>query len=117
MLKNEIELANTIRKIRREKGISQEYIASQLQLSQQAYQKIENCTTRINIDHLTKIATALEIDLHKLVQPEANGNKLRPTERDINDTLTLLQHQSEEIIYLRKQNERMLGLIESSKSV
>lgn len=117
MLKNEIELANNIRKIRRDKGFSQEYLATCLQLSQQAYQKIENGSTKISINHLTEIAVALEVDLNKLVQPKENGKKLNPSVREINDTLTLLQHQSEEISYLRSQNERLLGLIESSNSV
>ena len=50
-----------IRKIRRDKDLTQEYMAFEMGISQKAYSDIENSNVKINLDILTKISSILEI--------------------------------------------------------
>jgi transcriptional regulator with XRE-family HTH domain len=50
-----------IRKIRRSKDLTQEYMAFEMGISQKAYSDIENSKVKINLDILTKISAILEI--------------------------------------------------------
>ncbi|KFF24068.1 helix-turn-helix domain-containing protein [Chryseobacterium vrystaatense] len=50
-----------IRKIRRSKDFTQEYMAFEMGISQKAYSDIENSKVKINLDILTKISDILEI--------------------------------------------------------
>lgn len=62
--KTEIMLLKTeqIRKIRREKDFSQDYIAEILGLSQSQYSRIENAECSIDIDKANKIAEILGVN-------------------------------------------------------
>lgn len=50
-----------IRKIRRGKDLTQEYMAFEMGISQKAYSDIENAKVKINIDILNRISTILDI--------------------------------------------------------
>ncbi|WP_262149143.1 helix-turn-helix domain-containing protein [Chryseobacterium foetidum] len=50
-----------IRKIRREKDYTQEYMAFEMGISQKAYSDIENSKVKMNIEMLTKISEILNI--------------------------------------------------------
>lgn len=50
-----------IRKIRRERDFTQEYMAFEMGISQKAYSDIENSKVKINLEILTKISDILEI--------------------------------------------------------
>ncbi len=52
-----------IRIERQKKGYSQEYIAQQLNISQQAYSKIEKRPHKTCLETILKIATFLELNL------------------------------------------------------
>jgi XRE family transcriptional regulator len=52
---------NNLRKIRREKDLTQEYIAFELGISQKTYSDIENGKTKINQQYLEKIASILKV--------------------------------------------------------
>ena len=56
-----------IKKIRVEKGYSQEYMADMLSISQNAYHKLERGHTRINLKKFIDIATILEIEISELI--------------------------------------------------
>ena len=51
----------SIRKIRREKDFTQEYMAFEMGISQKAYSDIENSKVKINLDILNKISAILGI--------------------------------------------------------
>ena len=53
----------SLRKYRLEKNYTQEYMASQLNISQSGYGRIENGTTPLTIEMLEKFLVILEIDL------------------------------------------------------
>jgi len=50
-----------IRKIRRERDFTQEYMAFEMGISQKAYSDIENSKVKINLDILTKVSAILDI--------------------------------------------------------
>jgi len=50
-----------IRKIRRERDLTQEYMAFEMGISQKAYSDIENSKVKINLEILTKISDILQI--------------------------------------------------------
>lgn len=52
-----------IRKIREQKGFSQDYMATELSISQASYARIENEATKLTIDRLSKIAEILQTDI------------------------------------------------------
>ena len=51
----------SIRKIRRDKDYTQEYMAFEMGISQKAYSDIENSKVKMNLEILTKISEILEI--------------------------------------------------------
>ncbi|PSL47553.1 helix-turn-helix protein [Chitinophaga niastensis] len=61
-------IADIIRKLRMERNLTQEYIAHELDISQNAYCKIENGQVNITVDRLEKIAAILETPLAVLFQ-------------------------------------------------
>ncbi len=50
-----------IRKIRRSRDFTQEYMAFEMGISQKAYSDIENSKVKINLEILTKISEILDI--------------------------------------------------------
>lgn len=57
-----------IRNYRLIKGYSQEYMSSELNISQTAYHKIESGKVKLKVSTLLRIAELLEIDLLVLFQ-------------------------------------------------
>lgn len=58
-----IRICSQIRKFRKEKGLSQENMASDLGISQTAYTNLENGVTHLSVDRLMLIAHLLERDI------------------------------------------------------
>jgi len=52
-----------IKRIREQKGYSQEFMASKLDISQASYARIESQEIRLSIERLQKIANILETDI------------------------------------------------------
>lgn len=50
-----------IRKIRRDRDFTQEYMAFEMGISQKAYSDIENSKVKINLEILTKVSNILDI--------------------------------------------------------
>ncbi|MDO4782536.1 MAG: helix-turn-helix transcriptional regulator [Capnocytophaga felis] len=61
-----------IRKIREQKGFSQEYIANELNISQASYARLENEDTKITVERLYQIAKILDTEITDFF----NSNKL-----------------------------------------
>ncbi len=60
-------IALNLRNARLMRNYSQEYIALQLKISQNAYSKIEIGRTRITVETVFKIAGILEVDIYTLL--------------------------------------------------
>lgn len=65
-------VAVNIRKIREYRNYTQEYLAMKLDISQNAYSKIELGYTKITLERLYEIAQILEVDLIQLIKAEDN---------------------------------------------
>jgi transcriptional regulator with XRE-family HTH domain len=63
-------VAVNIRKIREFRNYTQEYLAMKLNISQNAYSKIELGYTKITLERLYQIAQILEVDLIELIKAE-----------------------------------------------
>lgn len=61
-------ISKNIRKYRELKGYSQEYMAHELDITQASYAKIENNTTKINVERLFAIAKVLEMDAGDILE-------------------------------------------------
>lgn len=92
-------LSNTLRQLRLQKGYSQEYMASQIGISQSAYARIENDCTPLTLKRLQKIATVLGTSLSLLVNPK-NSNP--ETEKDLAFYKTLLLEKDKHISKLEE---------------
>ncbi|AXE16603.1 hypothetical protein DR864_02100 [Runella rosea] len=58
-----------IRKLRKEKKLSREDMAHHLDISLEAYRKIENGTTNLSLDRLEQICEVLETDIFRMLTP------------------------------------------------
>jgi len=61
------KVALNLRNARLMRNYSQEYMALQLKISQNAYSKMEMGRTRITVESVFKIAGILEVDIHTLL--------------------------------------------------
>lgn len=61
-------VAVNIRKIREHLNYTQEYLAMKLNISQNAYSKIELGYTKITLERLYQIAQVLEVDVIELIK-------------------------------------------------
>ena len=119
-----------IKKIREDKGLSQEYMAMKLGISQSTYTKVERGEVNLYVDRLLKIIKILDVGLAKVFDEEAqniynvnsndsstNTNQVQVVENIYNgnkDVIDKLQnvfeeenkHLKEEIAFLRKMLEK-----------
>jgi len=64
-------VAANIRKIREERNYTQDYLAAKLEISQNAYSKIELGYSNITLSRLVHIAQILEVELLDLINVES----------------------------------------------
>lgn len=64
-----------IKKIREQKKITQEEVARQMGISQNAYSKIENNITQLTINHVKQISTALDVSPLELLRGDFEVHK------------------------------------------
>jgi transcriptional regulator with XRE-family HTH domain len=62
-----MNIGTNIKNIRELKNFSQEYVSTEIGLSQSTYSRIENGTAPVKIDTLQRIAEVLEVDLSTLI--------------------------------------------------
>ena len=55
-----------IRKRRNELGYSQQYVSSQLNITQSSYNKIENGTTELTVSMLTQLCKTLQLEYESM---------------------------------------------------
>lgn len=62
-----IQVGEQIRKIRRSKDLSQEFVASKLGVSQNYVQKVESNKVKMSLDKLEQFAEVLEVEVGELL--------------------------------------------------
>jgi len=113
--------AKRIRKYREALDYSQEFMASKLGISQPAFAKIENGTTKVNIEKLLNIAKILNVEPYKLLEDSKTINQINNDYaygfvenlyQDNKETTQKLLNQLEsENKRLCIENERLLKLV------
>ena len=64
-----------IKKIREQKKLTQEEVARQIGMSQNAYSKIENNITQLTINHVKQISAALDVSPLELLRGDLEVHK------------------------------------------
>lgn len=118
-----LDLGAKIRMLREIKGFSQDSIATQIGLSQQAFQKIEAGDTKISIERANKIAKSLELNLESLLNFQPNNYLNNCTQSGVVNTNNLASDKmvaqfenqtlflQKEIEFLKEQNTKLLELL------
>lgn len=96
-------IGNRIKRIREYRSYSQEFMASELQISQSAYSDLENNKTKLNLERMTKIAEILDIDIIKLLTKSFTLEELQQS--NITNTTNLFIQLSNQ---LKTQYEKRL---------
>ncbi|MGY0425983.1 MAG: helix-turn-helix domain-containing protein [Polaribacter sp.] len=107
----EINIGSKIRKVRKVKGFSQEYMAISLGITQNSYSKLENQKTKLSLELINKISEILEIDFIDLISFDENSifdknnnmldNNFSKELKELYEDQII--HLKEEIIFLQKQ--------------
>ena len=61
------EVANSIKKLRQEKQLSQEQLAEQLHVTRQAVSNWENGKTQPDVDTLTQLAAVFDVSVERII--------------------------------------------------
>ncbi len=62
-------IAENIRKLRMERGLSQEGLAELADFHRTYVSQLERCVTNVSIDGLERLAMALDVDIRVLLKP------------------------------------------------
>lgn len=104
-------IGQRIKKLREEKGITQEAMAVQLDVTQSNYGRLEKDDRRLNVVKLLKIARLLEVNITYLFNEgpadiNANPDSFSQSNKEVYDILVdslraEIQHLKEEVSFLR----------------
>lgn len=107
------KISGNIRKIRKMKGYTQEWMAAKLGVSQKAYSKLETGKTNLNEKYLQKVATIFDVGTAEIVHfsEDILSKKRLITREEAERRLAkisevfydLLMKKDEEIDYYRKK--------------
>ena len=98
-----------IRQLRTQQGISQEFMAEELGITQPSYARLETEDSRINVVRLMIIAKILEVSASELLGEKSNniihhnnGDNAQAYIKAINSDKNHIQSLKDEITFLRK---------------
>ena len=113
-----IETAIRIKKIREYRNYTQQFMADSLELSQNAYCKIENGTTKLTIDRLEEIATILDVPVESILSSQNQTFNIEHNTIDkLYGNIENLYEANKELLekqigLLQTQNEHLLKTID-----
>lgn len=99
---------HTIRQHRQNKKYTQEYMAEQLGISQNAYFKIETDQTKLKVDVLNQIAKVLEVDPSELLNASGEKYSINQSSYDNSQGVVIQEHNFDAERTLWQQLERDL---------
>ena len=89
-----------IKKLRENKGLSQQQLADQLSISLKTYQNFENGITKLDLDRLKEVATKLEISVEELINIGDEGvyiNEIKNNDVGYNNNQVNITHHRSEL--------------------
>ena len=101
-------LVKRIKDLRNQKGLSHEYVAFKLKISQAAYCKIEKNYTKITVERLFQIAEILETNVSELLLT----NSCTVTQTNNANMPSYLEQMAHFCHNCKEQNQKMLALFE-----
>lgn len=108
-------VGSRIKKYREEKGITQDLMAHELEISQSNYGRLEKDDKRLTVPKLTKIAEILDISVSVLFGEKAN-NIIHENHGDLAQNGTLIQNNKQQIDSLRDEISFLRKIIEENFS-
>lgn len=104
------DVLERIKKIRKERGYSHEYIASELNISQVAYSKLEKNETKLTVERLYKLSEILETPVADLLEVDAKN----VFHQNNNDKGTFIGNQDIQNLYQenKEKTEKLIYLYE-----
>ena len=106
-------VGNKIRKTREERGLTQDFMAMELEVSQSNYGRLEKDDNRLTVPKLLKIAEVLEVNVSYLfgekdanLNQHNNGDNAQASIGTIYSDKDHIQSLKEDILFLR---ERLTG--------
>jgi transcriptional regulator with XRE-family HTH domain len=114
--KEGIKIGNKLRKLRMDKGYSQEYLAEVLNISQKTYSNMEIDKSSISVDTLKKIAAEYNVDLMEILSDE----RVIVQHNNSHDNSTfqggiIINHLSDELLTQLKERIEDLKVIVAEK--
>lgn len=102
---------NNIKRLRKQKGYSHEYVAHELDISQVAYTKLERMETKLTVERLYKLAEILETPVTELLDVKANNI----FHQNNNNTGTFIGNQEVENLYAdnKDKTQKIIELYEA----
>lgn len=101
----------TLKKLRKEKHLTQQNLANKLGISVKAYSKIEAGETSLDIERLRGLATVFELNMPELLSYLFVEDIVVP-----NDIITISRHYEETIALLKQQYDTLSNfLVKQSK--
>jgi len=88
-----MDYGKKVRQFREKKGISQEYMATQLDMSQNAYSKLELGDTRLRVDTLKQISEILEANPADFMLEESEQYKFNQSNTTVTTANSLAIYQ------------------------
>ncbi|WP_019991486.1 helix-turn-helix domain-containing protein [Rudanella lutea] len=88
-----MEYGKKIRQFRERRGLSQEYMATKLDISQNAYYKLETGETRLKVDTLKQISDILEVNPAELMLEETEKYKFSQSNNTVTTANSLAIYQ------------------------
>ena len=104
-----MKIHERIKSIRLSKNLTQDYVATQIGISQRQYSKIESCEVKVDLERLQKLAEVFEINLSEMLSDEKNqvnnfnNNKLITNAVVNNYSQFQLDIQNEMIAFLKDE--------------
>jgi len=114
-----IETALRIKKIREHRNYTQQFMADSLELSQNAYCKIENGTTKLTVDRMEEIATLLDVPVESILSCDHNTYNIENHHNDkVYNHIEHLYEANKELLekqvaLLQEQNAILLKTVEA----
>ena len=114
-----VETGLKIKRIREHRNYTQQHMAEKLELSQNAYSKIENGTTKLTVDRLEEIAKILDVPVESILNSEKQVFNFENNRIDkFYGYIENLHEENKEILqaqieFLQQQNEKLVKAIEA----